>query len=199
MRRTGRSKNGEPTPSELDSRRRLDRRARGRRSFAADRRRATARSLSLRHTEKNMTLPPVVFADAGYYIARLSRQDAEHRRAVAWAQIHRHTSHYTNRYNRGRTVGVVELLCRQGGRAGRIRRAIERLHAHSRVSIVPFDADLVSEAVEMYGKRPDQGMGCNGLLIVCCNATSWSDRGTDVRSSFRPGGLYGSVASRPAQ
>ncbi|HSZ59201.1 MAG TPA: PIN domain-containing protein [Tepidisphaeraceae bacterium] len=108
-----------------------------------------------------MTLPPVVFADAGYYIARLSRQDAEHRRAVAWRKFID-----THRIRIVTTEAVLwewlNFFAVKGRQAA--FDGYRKLHAHSRVSIVPFDADLVSEAVEMYGKRPDQEWGVTDCL-----------------------------------
>lgn len=109
-----------------------------------------------------MIVPPVVFADASYYIALLSRPDADRDRAIAW-----HRCLAARQITIITTEAVLwEFLNYFSAAPGRLRamESYERLRADPRTEVVGFDRGLCVAAVQLYKNRPDQNWGVTDCL-----------------------------------
>ena len=108
-----------------------------------------------------------IFADAGYWIAVLDRDDELHERARS----------ATGRFASCRTVttqmALVEFLNFMG-RAGEHKRKlaslmVERLERSPNVEVVPQTSSQFRAAVERYASRPDQSwsvVDCASFLVM---------------------------------
>ena len=105
---------------------------------------------------------PVYFADTSFWIALSSQRDQYHRRAVAWSQFVVQTKstlltteavlwEWLNAFSHAST----RHLAAEGYR---------RCHADPRITVVAFQAEWVSAAVELYQTRPDKNWSLTDCL-----------------------------------
>jgi uncharacterized protein len=105
---------------------------------------------------------PVYFADTSFWIALSSQRDQYHGRAVAWSRFVLRT---------GSTIVTTEAILWEWlnafSPASTRRLAAEgyrRCHADPSIEVVPFQAELVNAAVELYQARPDKNWSLTDCL-----------------------------------
>jgi predicted nucleic acid-binding protein len=115
------------------------------------------------------------FADTGYWLAWLNREDDLHERA------HRFDRHLPARLFTTEAVllEVGNALARPPLRA-RAVAFFARIGANSRIVIVPVDAPHFRRAVNLYAERPDQGW----RLVDCASFVVMRDRGIAEALSY---------------
>jgi predicted nucleic acid-binding protein len=108
------------------------------------------------------------FADTGYWLAWLNREDDLHERA-----------HRFDALLPARLVTTEAVLFEVGNAMARAplrARAVAffaRIHANPRIVILPVDSALFRRAVAFYAARPDQDWG----LVDCASFVVMQDRG----------------------
>jgi predicted nucleic acid-binding protein len=105
---------------------------------------------------------PVYFADTSFWIALSSQRDQYHGRAVAWSRFVLKT-----KSTLVTTEAVLWEWLNAFSHASTRHLAAEgyrRCHADPRIKVVPFQAELVDSAVELYGARPDKNWSLTDCL-----------------------------------
>ena len=118
-----------------------------------------------------------VFADAWYYIALLSQDDAGHDVATQWSR------------QVARTVVLTDFVLLEVGDAfsrgaarGRFAELVRRLDADPHTAIVPATHDLLRRGLRLFAERPDK----DGSLTDCTSFVVMRDRGlTDALTADR--------------
>lgn len=114
-----------------------------------------------------MTVPPVVFADASFYIALLSRKDRHHQRALRWQRLLRRESI--------RVVTSDAVLWEwltffaEPSTRSIAFTGYQRLQRDPAVEIIGFDPPLCAAATNVYGARPDKSWGvidCLSFVVM---------------------------------
>jgi predicted nucleic acid-binding protein len=104
-----------------------------------------------------MNAPPILFADASFYIAAFNVRDEWHARAAAW-----HRAIVAARSRVITTEAVLwEWLNYYAAPSARslALRHYHRLHADPLVQVLDFEPDLVQQALMIYGSHPDKSWG----------------------------------------
>jgi predicted nucleic acid-binding protein len=94
------------------------------------------------------------FADTSFWIALSSKRDQYHPRAVAWSRFV-----VRNQDTILTTEAVLWEWMNALSGAGTRRLAAEgyrRCHGDAHIQVVPFRAELVDAAVQLYQERPDE-------------------------------------------
>ena len=104
----------------------------------------------------------VYFADTSFWIALSHQRDQYHRRAVAWSQFVLRTKS---------TLVTTEAVLwewlnafSQANMRGLAAEGYRRCHEGSSVEVIPFEAELVHSAVELYRARPDKNWSLTDCL-----------------------------------
>lgn len=108
-----------------------------------------------------MNVPRVVFADASFFIALLSRPDADRDRAFRWYR------YLTARNSQFVTTEAVlwEWLNFFSARGReQVMESYRRVRSDPSMEVVPFDPDLCESAIDLYEARPDQEWGITDCL-----------------------------------
>jgi predicted nucleic acid-binding protein len=105
---------------------------------------------------------PTYFADTSFWIALSSKRDQYHPRAVAWSQFV-----VRNQGTIMTTEAVLWEWMNALSDASTRRVAIEgyrKCHGEARIEIVPFQAELIDAAVQLYEARPDKTWSLSDCL-----------------------------------
>jgi len=105
---------------------------------------------------------PTYFADTSFWIALSSKRDQYHSRAVAWSEFVTR-----NRNTIVTTEAVLWEWLNALSEAGTRLLAAEgyrRCHRDSSIEVVPFLAELIDAAVQLYEARPDKTWSLSDCL-----------------------------------
>src|SRR5579884_2175655 len=114
-----------------------------------------------------MIIPPVVFADASFYITGINAKDPSRARAAAWLPV--------LVANGSRIVTTEAVLweflnsCSPPPTRGRALLAYERLHADPMVEAVGFEPTLIGAALDLYKRHRDKAWGivdCYSFVVM---------------------------------
>ncbi|HXP88662.1 MAG TPA: PIN domain-containing protein [Bryobacteraceae bacterium] len=102
------------------------------------------------------------FADTSFWIALSRQRDQYHRRAVAWNQvlIQSKSTIVTTEAVLWEWLNALSDASTRGIAAGGYRRA----RADGRITIVPFQRELIDSAVELYRARSDKSWSLTDCL-----------------------------------
>jgi len=95
------------------------------------------------------------FADTSFWIARSSRRDQYHSRAVQWhgVVIRSGSNIVTTEAVLWESLNALSDPSTRGVEAEGYRRA----HAYAKVEVAPLQTELIDAAVALYGARHDKG------------------------------------------
>jgi len=102
------------------------------------------------------------FADTSFWIALSRGRDQYHPRAVAWNQfvIRTRSIIVTTEAVLWEWLNALSDAATRGVAA----EAYHRAHADARIEVVPFQAELIDSAVQLYRTRPDKDWSLTDCL-----------------------------------
>lgn len=128
-----------------------------------------------------------LFADTSFWIALSSRRDEYRARALAWSRDLTRTQASiltTEAVLWGWMNALSDSATRRIAAAG-----YYRCHRDAHIEVIPFSADLVDAAMQLYGTQHDKNWSLTELLLLCCYGATPPGPGTDHRSPLLPGRL----------
>jgi uncharacterized protein len=102
------------------------------------------------------------FADTSFWMALSRRRDQYHRHAVSWNQFV-----VRNRFSIVTTEAVLwEWLngLSDASTRGVAAEGYRRVHADPDIEVVPFEAELIDSAMQLYRTRPDKNWSLTDCL-----------------------------------